>query len=382
MISFQRFLRVGLLAGALGGWYGTHRDRSEAVPIVQKYHLPDEVPVKRATVPTYARPSGPVVRTNEINFSRNFEIVTDRYRLIRDEDYWISQQIGWFASLPRKLFFWDYDIGQGLDADHARAVFTMLEANKDLSGITVRINHNEALADLVRLFSDPRLEERNNWFARITVGVTTAIYNELWAELGRGDYYNPMTQTAVLYSNVDAIPAHELGHHQDYQRFESDWWYSLARPVPSVMLFQEWQASAHARETLSPEEKIQFERYLIPAFFTYLLLAYLIARRTIYYDDLKAYLKRRDIRTLDKSSARRVKREILSQIGFLQTVRRLAGWNVNLLLGARAFSLLTEVTGYELAGAAGFVGTFLLSDYIWDKVTGRVLPYYHERISV
>jgi len=220
--------------------------------------------------------------TDEINFSKDFHIITDRYTLTKGEDWLVTRAIGHVASLSRKLFFWDWDISKGPDYNISRSTLAMLEKNKSLDGLTVRLGYNEALYDFHRLFHDPQVKKRNNWFFRATFGFCSTFGKEIWAELGRGDYYNPWTQTAVVYSNVESIAAHELGHHQDFHRFKTDAWYSMARALLPVTLYQEWKASTNARDDmLANYDKGQFNRYLLPAFFTYLLFSYNSLKRLV-----------------------------------------------------------------------------------------------------
>jgi hypothetical protein len=103
------------------------------------------------------------------------------------------------------------------------------------------------------------------------MGVPASLLYEMWAEFARGDYYNPLTQTAVLYSNVESIAAHEIGHSEDFHRFRMDWLYALAPVIPGGHLYQESRASLYAKDMLNAEDNYQFYRYLIPAFVTYVL---------------------------------------------------------------------------------------------------------------
>ena len=48
------------------------------------------------------------VYTDEIDFSDNFEIKTDRYTLVKKRDWIVSQAIGRIASVPVRAFFWDW----------------------------------------------------------------------------------------------------------------------------------------------------------------------------------------------------------------------------------------------------------------------------------
>jgi len=211
---------------------------------------------------------------NDVDFSEHFTIKTDRYNLVKDDDWWISQKIGVIGSLPSKLFFWDWDIGRGEDDQTTRSVLAMLEYNKDVKNITVRLNHNRVWKDLGRLFIDDKVTKRNGFLARVLMGVPTILSGELLAELTRSDYYNSMTQTVVTYSNLESIAGHEIGHHRDFQRFDRDWIYSLTRLLPPVMLYQEWTASKISDKMLAEQDSNQFNRYLIPAFLTYCFAAY------------------------------------------------------------------------------------------------------------
>jgi len=223
--------------------------------------------------------------TKDINFDDEFEIETDRYRIVKDKDMALSRGIGWLVSLPTRLILWDYDMCDGLDEERTKQVLATLENDESLSGITVRINHTSAIEDLKRLFNDPNVLERNSGFARGTLGLLYWLGGDMIDELRRGDYYNPYTQTVIVYSNVETIPSHEIGHFKDYIRHDRDWWYSLLRVFPPATLYQEARASLYGKDMLGPDQNYQFYRYLIPAFATYIFAAYAKLRKA--YRDYK-----------------------------------------------------------------------------------------------
>ena len=156
--------------------------------------------------------------SDEIDFSSDFEIETDRYTLVKKRDWIVNQAIGRVLSVPTRAFFWDWEVARGPDADRSRAALSILESEEGIDGLTVRLNHNSAWKDYHRLFAEDQLEERNPWFFRATIG-SMDFLSEITAEFFRPDYYNPMTRTVVAYSNVESILSHEIGHHKDYQRF-------------------------------------------------------------------------------------------------------------------------------------------------------------------
>jgi hypothetical protein len=264
--------------------------------VSQKYSLPQEIKVVETDLPSHdvifpvsvTNELGQVqkqvklekiVNTKDIPFDKHFYIKTDRYTLTKNQDWLPSRALGHVFSLPFKLFFFDWDISWGPDGDRARVALSMLENKNHLNNLTVRLNYNEPIYDTFRLFTEPALRERNPFLARATIGLLSTLGGELFAELRRGDYYNPFTHTAVNYSNVESIFAHEVGHAKDFQRFDNDWIYSFARVVPPVMLYQEAQASLNAKNLMSPKDSNQVYRYLLPAFLTYAWATYRIFKR-------------------------------------------------------------------------------------------------------
>jgi hypothetical protein len=291
-------LSSALLIGGLAVWYSL-TGNSNPKPVDYRYNLPAEIKIVETDLPYETRPvkiielkskidfSGNVleekvekvelekiVKTKNIDFSKDFTIKTDRYRFVKGEDWLPSRLVGHVLSAPGKLFFWDHNYAWGQDADRTKAALAMVENDKDIKNLTIRLNHNEGFYDMYRMFTEEKLCNRNNIVARGLIGVPLSLGDEIWAEFSRGSYYNPLTQTVVCYSNIESITAHELGHHKDFQKFDRDWLYMISRVVPPVMLYQEWKASNNAAKIMSKDDEWQFNRYLMPAFLTYCLATY------------------------------------------------------------------------------------------------------------
>jgi hypothetical protein len=270
------------IAGGLAMLYMNAGGNPSGKTTIEKYPLPNEINVVETDLPYNFVTNSfgnieKILQTKDIPFDKHFYIKTDRYNFTKNQDWLPSRLIGHITSLPVKLFFWDWQVGWGPDGERSQAMLSMLEKNKNIKDITVRMNYNEAIYDMYRMFTEPKLRERNPFFARATLGVLSSIGGELMAELNRGDYYNPFTSTAVNYSNVEAIGAHEIGHHMDFRRFDTDWIYSLSRAIPPIMVFQEGAASMNAKDKLlSKADFNQAYRYLLPAFLVYCLGAYRI----------------------------------------------------------------------------------------------------------
>lgn len=282
---FLQFLYIIFVSVCLFFWYNIFCNVPNNYEYTKnRYKLPEKIVVIKTTLPFSINEYGEkIVYTKDINFSKDFKIKTSRYRLVKDDDWLPSRLIGHTLSVFRKIFFWDADVSWGLDKERSRAVLAMLESNRNITDITVRINHNEAIYDWWRMITDKKLRKRNPWLYRWTFGTLTAVKDELLAELSRGDYYNPLTKTAVVYSNVESVAAHELGHHVDFSRFSTDWLYSLSRILPPIMVSQEWKASVNATDMMISGDEWQFNRYLMPAFFTYVLVAIAITLKIIVF---------------------------------------------------------------------------------------------------
>ncbi|MDP2908691.1 MAG: hypothetical protein Q8N77_02700 [Nanoarchaeota archaeon] len=195
------------------------------------------------------------------------------YQVIESKDWLPLRALGYVGSLPFKAFMMSWDMNHYVKPETKKSIETLLENDDKIHGLTIRLNHTRPLKDSYRLFTEKQLTERNNFFARLLLGLPTTFLGEFFSKFTRCDYYNPYTKTAVVYSNIEAVAKHEIGHHRDFTRFDQDWAYSLARITPPVMLYQEWKASQYAKWTLEEKNRCQFGRYLIPAYGTYIASA-------------------------------------------------------------------------------------------------------------
>lgn len=384
-----RFRRIAMLAGGLALWYLITGPTAQQIQSKKSYPLPEEIKVIETTLPYETREKRQeiidsdgninkkitlekIVRTENIDFSEDFKIKTERYRIVKDDDWLPSRLVGHTVSSLSKLFFWDWQMGWGLDAEKSRSVLSMLENNKDIKDLTVRINHNEPIYDCYRLFGDEKVENRNNWFARTLLGVPTSILGELFAELRRGDYYNPMNQTVVLYSNIESIAGHEIGHHKDFQRFNSDWEYSLSNIFPPTIMYKEWQASQNSKEILSNDDKWQFNRYLLPAFFSYFLAGVYASKKIL-------QKKKRGANWWEYIfSSKNEESDNKSYIHPLQTWRHFGTYNLSLYSGIAGYSACAALSAPALITYAGFAAGLVGAKKLTDTILKRVVPYEHE----
>jgi len=361
---------LGAAIFTLNSFSGNNNTKDE-----KSYPLPSEIRVIETSFPYEERKKVSVnenradnteiekiVKTDSIDFSKNFYIKTDRYNLIKDEDWLPSRAVGHVMAMPGRLLFWDWNYGWGQDEKKSKAILSMLENNEEIKDLTVRLNHNEAFYDMWRMFTEKDLKERNNLFARATLGTLASLGNEVWAEFSRGSYYNPLTRTAVCYSNIESITAHEIGHHKDFQRFDSDWEYMLSRAFPPSMLYQEWQASNNATKFLSNDDQWQFNRYLIPAFLTYILATYKTSKKIL---QEKAKISNR----FDKKP----------EIHPLQTLRHFGTLNAGFYAGMGVYNSMSSSNLQELVTYGGFVGGMIGTILTANLILREIIPYKHEK---
>lgn len=188
-------------------------------------------------------------------------------RIEIDQDDPISRTIGYVGSIRGKLMFLSKDVGSYPKEDVVKGIEDYVR-NSGLENVTVRVGHSKILKDTVRLFTDPKLKDIS-LLGKIFFGISTTVIGGLMAKLTRADYYNPFTRTVHCYSNIEAIAKHELGHAEDFQHNPVTL-YSILSSIPPVRLYQEFKASQYAHKKLSPKNKYQTGRYLVPAFASYL----------------------------------------------------------------------------------------------------------------
>ncbi len=351
--------KLGLLAATLGTIYILSTPNIKEPAQQKQYNVPATIEVIDATYTsrdgTLVKKSSPskleniIISTDSINFDEDFIFKTSDYTLDKHSDFWLSRQIGGFFSLINKAVFWDWDAGQGLDGERSKAVLAMLENRDDIKDLTVRLNHNEVWTDLGRLFTDEKVKDRNNFLARASIGLLSTFGGELLSELRRGDYYNPMTQTVVAYSNIESFAAHEMGHHKDYQRFNSDWMYSLSSLFPPATLYKEAKASIYAHDMLSETDKHQTARYLIPAYITYILGMYAGTKKLIKRLDP-------DVEKISDISTSRAMKTYVNHVG-------------SLAAGIGAYELAEYATSFESLGVVAFAAGM----YVSLKLGSRLL---------
>ncbi|MBR9705249.1 hypothetical protein GOV12_07590 [Candidatus Pacearchaeota archaeon] len=373
---YRKIKRIAKIAMVLAPLYYFTSGSSE-VPVETRYPLPAEIKVVDTDLPYTERQLNSenselekIVKVEDIDFSGNFFIETERYTLVKNEDWIESKAIGHVMSIPHKLLFWDWDISWGLDSEKSRTALAILENDVEIKDITVRLNHTEAWYDIDRMFEDDKLINRNPFLSRITLGVGIGLFSEIWCEFTRGDYYNPMTQTAVVYSNVESIFSHEIGHHKDFQRFDTDWEYCLSGSIAPISIYQEGRATSNANEMLSSEDRNQTGRYLLPAFLTYCIGSWYISKKILQIKMMKSNHDSRDIKDVDENERPKIRP--------LQTLRHLVSWNTQLYAGIATYSGLGSQNLGEALSCVGFLVAYQGTGKIFDKTFGRIAPYDHK----
>ncbi len=177
--------------------------------------------------------------------------------------------------LPAKLLLWNWRFANhSISATTEKKLEEYLDA-KELPAFEetqYQLNQYAPFADLRRLIKNHYVA----WPYRVLLGLPlTLIFDVLLP--GRlfpwGDYYNPYTNTAHLYSDIPAVSLHEAGHAYDFamQRFKGT--YAAIRLIPFVDLYQEFQATDYAIDYLidsgDHDNELRAYKILWPAYGTY-----------------------------------------------------------------------------------------------------------------
>ncbi len=303
-----------------------------------------------------------ILDLDQIDFSKDLRLKTDRYTIIKRSDSAFFDFLGkYLLSVPTKVGYADFkNIGNEVDAQTTREIVEMLEANKEIKGLTIRINHDDILEDMQRLFKEEQLVERNNIVARVALS-PFILLAENRVNVSHGDHYTPMTSTVTLYSNLTGIAAHELGHHQDYKRFDSDWWYSTIAHLPGGNLFKEWQATKIAKnDLLTAENSWQFQRYLIPALISYVFSTYAACKKWL-----------TNATPADSFGEK-------EPVTPGQTLRLAATAVAIVFGGGLVGGIATIAAGGFALQAAAFIGAAIGIEKGMDLILKPVVPYHHE----
>lgn len=188
--------------------------------------------------------------------------------IINKKEPAVIRPLSYVLNLPYKLAFLSTKIGRHPSEETIDSARHYIRSSC-LEDITLRAGHTSILQDAKRLFTDDRLKDIS-LVGRSTLGVLAVAQGGIMGKLFRADHYNPFTKTIHLYSDVDAIANHELGHATDYANKKHTTLYSLASiAFPPLILYKEFMASKHAHQYARPQHRDQTARYLIPAYSTY-----------------------------------------------------------------------------------------------------------------
>ena len=182
-----------------------------------------------------------------------------------------------------------------------------------------------------------------------------------------------MNQTVVLYSNIESVSGHELGHHKDFQRFDSDWEYGLANAFPPVKIYKEWQASQNAKKLLNTADKWQFERYLLPALFTYIMGGFYASKKIV--QQLKLMQEVKNQEPSPETIIKHIKRYGMPKIRIIETLRNFGTINLSLYGGIGTYNYCAMLGSSEMMACTGFAAGLIVTGAATSSVLKYIIPY-------
>ncbi len=156
---------------------------------------------------------------------------------------WVDT-IGNATGVPTKLILWNRKmINHSVSPQTEAALVKYLQDNQ-LINVKVRINQYAPGDEWHRLIANKRVGAGY----RYTLGALTWLGETIFPNrlFASSDYYNPMTNTINVYSDLVPVVVHEAGHAKDFARRENPGTYSILSIIPGVDLYQEAQASNDA----------------------------------------------------------------------------------------------------------------------------------------
>lgn len=183
--------------------------------------------------------------------------------------------LGNVLALPMKLLLWSWKFDCHFISPHTEEkLVEYLEARTlpALSDAKFQLNEYNPGQDLSRLIHNRYVA----WPYRLLLGFPTTLVVDVLLP-GRlfpwGDYYNPYTNTAHLYSDHPAIALHEAGHAHDFAQKKRKGTYAATRLIPFVDLYQEWQATRetlhYLRDRADHQTEVNAYKILYPAYGSY-----------------------------------------------------------------------------------------------------------------
>lgn len=194
----------------------------------------------------------------------------------------VANTVGHVLAVPFKhLPLWTWDAAF---KNPPKELSTKLfERYKDVpwkGDVMVRVGHTSIMGDLQRLWASYDTVKGKSVFSTTHWTIDRAaralytpiqIIKSSMAKVFRSDYYDPITNTAVVYHPNLAKGMHELGHAEfwDASKHREAWTTFYAFPI--VQSFTEWKASANAMKRFkTDEERRQGLKVLEPMFASYL----------------------------------------------------------------------------------------------------------------
>lgn len=134
--------------------------------------------------------------------------------------------------------------------------------------VKVYLGHNPLFDQLRRQFFELG-KRRINFLFRLLPGLPYTAYAWVSSKLARTDFYNPFTETVTVYNPNLAVPTHETGHAEFFDKSSFPGLQALSRFIPGIRTYQEWTASNYAMKHLDPPERQKARKVLEPAVGTY-----------------------------------------------------------------------------------------------------------------
>ena len=198
----------------------------------------------------------------------------------------VASTLGRFNTLPVAALVGQERIGDWLRDPEEQMLHDLrkdLRKDKRIHNTEIQVGHANPLRLLQRVWKNP-----HSTILDKTMGTMLSPLSALSSNLTRGNAYDPLSDSIMLYSNIPEIAKHELGHARDFNqkspwhRSAYTWGKMMEAPLSPIFggagPLTQWMETRANQEGIeggkpTPESRREYRRRTWPARSTYITAA-------------------------------------------------------------------------------------------------------------
>lgn len=205
---------------------------------------------------------------SSVNEMVNFSL--ERNSKGQDKGRFVEKTVSHVLSMINQLIYYTTPEAIFKNTPREELVAKLKHAVKDVPfehpGVLVRLEHVPFWGELKRLFQKG-IEHRPNVILQTLIGIPVVAGGYLAGKLGRSDFYNPFTRTAVVYHPDETVGKKLLGQAYFYDQKKYPGLWAIIGGLPGFQHYKEYQASNSAMKMEDdPEKRAKMAEILQPMY--------------------------------------------------------------------------------------------------------------------